>query len=212
MQRLSSINFWILSNPYPLAPTMALSRATPSYHLKRRDRISVDAHTLWQVRSGLVRTVTWGEDGEVVPLGLWPPGSVLGVPITQVEPCELQCLSAVELAQLPLDYSLTVTTLRKHTAQINRLLQIMHCRQVHTRLLQFSCWLAENFGQPTSHGRLITVRLTHQEIAETIGTSRVTETRFIKQLEAEGLVRWSGRERFVSNQALNAHQRELMIA
>lgn len=182
------------------------------YRFKRRDRISVDTYTLWQVRSGLVRTVTWSEDGEVVPLGLWSPGSVIGVPISQVEPCELQCLSAVELLRLPIDYSLTVDMLLKHTAQVNRLLQIMHCRQVQERLLKFSCWLAENFGQPTSHGRIITVRLTHQEIAETIGTSRVTVTRFIKQLEAAGLLRWSGRERFVSNQALKAHQRELMIA
>ncbi len=184
----------------------------PSYRFKRRDRISVDTCTLWQVRSGLVRTITWNQEGDVVPLGLWSPGSIIGVPISQVEPCELQCLSTGELERLPLDYALTVDMLLKHTAQVNRLLQIMHCRQVQERLLQFSCWLAENFGQPTSHGRLIIVRLTHQEIAETIGTSRVTITRFIKQLEAEGLMRWSGRERFVSNRALKTFQKELMIA
>ena len=183
-----------------------------SYRFKRRDRIAFDTCTLWQVKSGLVRTITWNEEGEVVPLGLWSPGSIIGVPISQVEPCELQCLSVVELTRLPLDYPLTVETLLKHTAQINRLLQIMHCRQVQERLLQFACWLAENFGQPTSHGRLITIRLTHQEIAETIGSSRVTITRFIKQLEADGLLRWSGRERFISNKALKAHQRELRIA
>ncbi|MEM7794436.1 MAG: Crp/Fnr family transcriptional regulator [Cyanobacteria bacterium P01_C01_bin.118] len=183
-----------------------------SYRFKRRDRISIDTCSLWQVKSGLVRTITWSEEGDVVPLGLWSPGSVIGVPISQVEPCELQCLSVVELSRLPMDYPLTVDMLLKHTAQINRLLQIMHCRQVQERLLQFACWLAENFGQPTGHGRLITVRLTHQEIAETIGTSRVTVTRFIKHLEAEGLLRWSGRERFVSSRALKAHHRELMIA
>ncbi|MEM6256196.1 MAG: helix-turn-helix domain-containing protein [Cyanobacteria bacterium P01_D01_bin.156] len=72
--------------------------------------------------------------------------------------------------------------------------------------------LADNFGQATSCGQIISIRLTHQEISETIGTSRVTVTRFIKQLEAEGLLRWSGREKFVSSRALKAHQRELMIA
>ena len=184
----------------------------PDYRFKRRDRISMDTCTLWQVRSGLVRTVTWNEDGEVVVLGLWSPDSVIGIPISQVQPCELQCLSAVELARLPMDYPLTIDMLLKHTAQVNRLLQIMHCRQVQERLLQFICWLAENFGQPANYGRSINVRLTHQEIAETIGTSRVTITRFIKQLEAAGLMRWSGRERFVSEEALKAHQRELMIA
>ena len=182
------------------------------YRFKRRDRISIDTYTLWQVNSGLVRTITWNEDGEVVPLGLWSPGSIIGVPISQVEPCELQCMSIVELSRLPLGYPLTVDMLLKHTAQANRLLQIMHCRQVQDRLLQFTCWLAENFGQPTSHGRLITIRLTHQEIAETIGASRVTITRFMKQLDEAGLMRWSGQERFVSNQALKIHRRELMIA
>ena len=184
----------------------------PDYRFKRRDRISIDTCTLWQVESGFVRIVTWNEDGEIVVLGLWGPGSIIGVPISQIEPCELQCLSTVELTRLPLDYPLSVDMLLKHTAQVNRLLQIMHCRQVQERLLQFACWLAENFGQPTSHGRLITVKLTHQEIAETIGTSRVTVTRFIKHLETAGLMRWSGRERFISNTALKARQRELMIA
>lgn len=184
----------------------------PNYRFKRRDRISIDTCTLWQVRSGLIRTVTWNEEGEIVVLGLWGSGSVIGVPISQVEPCELQCLSKVELTRLPLGYPLTIDMLLQHTAQINRLLQIMHCRQVQERLLQFTCWLAENFGQPTNQGRLITIKLTHQEIAETIGTSRVTITRFIKQLEAAGLMRWSGRERFVSDKALEAHQKELMIA
>ena len=131
----------------------------PSYRFKRRDRISVDTCTLWQVRSGLVRTITWNQEGDVVPLGLWSPGSIIGVPISQVEPCELQCLSTVELERLPLDYALTVDMLLKHTAQVNRLLQIMHCRQVQDRLLQFSCWLAENFGQPTSHGDRKSTRL-----------------------------------------------------
>ncbi|MBX2862876.1 MAG: Crp/Fnr family transcriptional regulator [Leptolyngbyaceae cyanobacterium MAG.088] len=182
------------------------------YTFKRRDRIAADIYTLWQVRSGLVRTITWNDDGEVVPLGLWSPGSVIGIPISQVEPFEIQCMSATELVRLPLDYPLTVDMLLQHAAQVNRLLRIMHCRQVQDRLLQFSCWLAETFGQPTSHGRLITIRLTHQEIAETIGTSRVTVTRFIKQLDAEGLLHWSGQERFVSNRALKAHHRELMIA
>lgn len=182
------------------------------YHFKRRDRISADPYTFWQVISGLVRTVTWSEDGEVIPLGLWSPSSIIGVPISQIEPCELQCLSAVELVRLPVDYILTVDTLLKHTAQVNRMLEIMHCRQVQDRLLKFVCWLAENFGQPASHGQLISIRITHQEMAETIGTSRVTVTRFIKQLEADGWLRWSGREKFVSNRALKAHQKELLIA
>ncbi|MEM6255402.1 MAG: hypothetical protein AAF821_21005 [Cyanobacteria bacterium P01_D01_bin.156] len=90
----------------------------------------------------MVRTVTWSEEGDVVPLGLWSPGSVIGVPISQVEPCELQCSSAVELVRLPGDYVLTVETLLKHTVQVNRMLEIMHCRQVQDRLLKFICWLA----------------------------------------------------------------------
>ena len=109
-----------------------------TYRFKRRDRIPIDTCTLWQVRSGLVRTITWDEDGEIVPLGLWNTGSIVGVPITQVEPCELQCLSTVELDRLPLDYCLTVDTLLRHTAQASRLLHIMHCRQVQDRLLRIS--------------------------------------------------------------------------
>lgn len=191
---------------------MSLPSSGANYRLKRRDRICLDPHTLWQVCSGLTRTITWNEDGEVVPLGLWSPGCVVGIPISQVSPCELQCLSTVELIRLPSNYSLTVDVLLKHTAQINRMLRIMHCRHVYDKLLYFICWLAENFGQPTMVGQRMLFRLTHQEIAETIGTSRVTVTRLIKQLEEEDLVYWSGREKFVSHRALEAHQKGLMIA
>lgn len=37
-------------------------------------------------------------------------------------------------------------------------------------------------------GQLIDLRLTHQEIAEVIGTTRVTVTRLLKQFEREAII------------------------
>jgi CRP-like cAMP-binding protein len=49
-------------------------------------------------------------------------------------------------------------------------------------------WLAKKFGQEVAQGQLIDLRLTHQEIAEIMGTTRVTVTRLLKELETQGII------------------------
>jgi CRP-like cAMP-binding protein len=69
----------------------------------------------------------------------------------------------------------------------------LHDVRAQTRLLRFLNWLAERFGDRVEGGRLIRVRLTHQEIAESIGATRVTITRELSELERQGKIRWSER-------------------
>ncbi len=49
-------------------------------------------------------------------------------------------------------------------------------------------WLSCQFGQTVPQGKLLNFHLTHQDIAETIGTTRVTVTRLINRLEREGRI------------------------
>ncbi|TVQ11438.1 MAG: Crp/Fnr family transcriptional regulator, partial [Leptolyngbya sp. DLM2.Bin27] len=63
--------------------------------------------------------------------------------------------------------------------------------QVPQRLQQLLGWLALKFGRPTEQGRLIQLRLTHQDMADAIGTTRVTVTRLMQELERNGQISYS---------------------
>ncbi|MCW6053341.1 helix-turn-helix domain-containing protein [Lyngbya sp. CCAP 1446/10] len=48
--------------------------------------------------------------------------------------------------------------------------------------------LGKKFGREVAQGLLIDLRLTHQEISEAIGITRITVTRLMARLEEEGLI------------------------
>ena len=59
---------------------------------------------------------------------------------------------------------------------------------------QLLTWLTDRFGEDDRNGRLIGLQLTHQKIAELIGSTRVTVTRIINDLEKIGVLSRKGRK------------------
>lgn len=49
-------------------------------------------------------------------------------------------------------------------------------------------WLSQRFGHNTERGRYIDLRLTHQDIADIVGATRVTITRLLNQFERQGMI------------------------
>ncbi|NMF85842.1 Crp/Fnr family transcriptional regulator [Nodosilinea sp. P-1105] len=65
---------------------------------------------------------------------------------------------------------------------------------VQQRLELLLEWLVKHFGKKTRSGvSLIEPRLTHQDIAELVGTTRVTVTRVLHQFEQDGKLHRTGR-------------------
>nr|WP_242041824.1 helix-turn-helix domain-containing protein [Alkalinema sp. FACHB-956] len=56
------------------------------------------------------------------------------------------------------------------------------------RLVRLLVWLSDRFGEESSLGAVINFRLTHQDIADLLGTTRVTVTRLLNQLEKQGTI------------------------
>ncbi len=160
---------------------------------------------LWRIHSGYVRSLTWNPEGDPVPLGFWTGGDIVGnailqgssSAITPTHPYEMQCLTAVTAEYLGHNYSYSKAVWLTHTRQFNDLLRIAYCRHSELRLLQFICWLANAFGEAIPGGRRILLKLTHQEIAESIGSTRVTVTRLLKILERSEKINWTTREKIV---------------
>jgi CRP-like cAMP-binding protein len=131
----------------------------------------------------------------MITLGLWGPGDVVGRPLSCLDPYQIECLTAVEAEMLPNSvWNQMLNAILLHAQQEEEFLKIVHCQSIEQRLLQFLAWLGQKFGHDSQEGQIIQLRLTHQEIAETLNTSRVTVTRLLNQLEQQGIIQRSSRQ------------------
>lgn len=169
----------------------------------RRSILANKKDGLWQIESGVVRTLTWLEDGTIVTLGLWGAGDRIGKMISGCNPYQIECLTKVEARWLGTIQCQSVLseTLLKQLLQAEELMLIRSYKKVDAMLYQLLHWLAKKFGHQVEKGQLIDLSLTHQDIAELLGATRVTITRTLKQFEEQGLIHRLKLHRFVLHDA-----------
>lgn len=173
-----------LASPTTPQPTGEFAR-----QFTARSFLPTSAQSLWQIKTGYVRRVTWLEDGTIVVLGLWGPNDIVGKALMPGAEHQLECVTKVEAIPIPfeaLDHPLEIVM--AYSSQAEQLLQIRSYKRVEVVLLRFLTWLAQRFGQEIDRGRLIDLRLTHTDIAEAIGSTRVTVTRLLNQLRQQGMI------------------------
>ena len=143
----------------------------------------------WLIIRGAVKTYSWTEDKKMITLGYWGVKDIVGQPLSNLNPYHMDCLTCVEAISIPLDnLSQFSEGIISHAQKVTTLMCIVQTKRVSERLILLLEWLADKFGRPVVDGILIDLRLTHQEIADTIGTNRVTITRLINQFEREGII------------------------
>jgi CRP-like cAMP-binding protein len=143
-----------------------------------------------RISSGVVRTVTYLEDGTPVVLGLWGPGDVVGTTLSQLNPYYVECFTAVEAVLFAVEEVDSLLRLvRGHLKQLEEFTLIRSEKTVEVKLLRLLGWLSQKFaGESDQPGKSIDLRLTHQDLADIIGTTRVTITRLVAQLETQGVI------------------------
>ncbi len=180
-------------------PILALAPFTTEF--SGRSALPIQSDYLWQIESGFVRALTWLEDGTTVVLGIWGAGELVARPSYKSDYCQLECMTKVAATPVAIsqvfDYP---DLLLKQMHQLETLLQIRSCKRVDIMLLRFLSWLADRFGKITPQGRMVDLRLTHLDMAESIGTTRVTITRILKQLEQQGIIAHLPLKRIVLHQ------------
>ncbi|GCL47547.1 transcriptional regulator [Microcystis aeruginosa NIES-3787] len=136
-----------------------------------------------------MKTSTWLEDGTLIVLGLWGPGSFVGKTLERVNPYQVECISPVEAVSFSAVESYQMAEiLLSHLQQAQELSIIRSYKRTDVMVLKLLSWLGNQFGKQTGNGQLIDVRLTHQDIADLLGTTRVTITRALNHLEQQGAV------------------------
>ena len=107
------------------------------------------------------------------------PVELLSVPIERVE------------RALKEDPDLSMFMLRGLSSRIlqtEMMIETLAHRDMGSRLVSFLLILCRDFGSPKADGITIDLKLSHQAIAEAIGSTRVTVTRLLGELRTEGMI------------------------
>ncbi|MFM7615533.1 MAG: helix-turn-helix domain-containing protein, partial [Synechococcales cyanobacterium] len=72
--------------------------------------------------------------------------------------------------------------------QTEMMIETLAHRDMGSRLVSFLLILCRDFGVPGSEGVIIDLKLSHQAIAEAIGSTRVTVTRLLGELRDKEMI------------------------
>ena len=149
---------------------------------------------VWIVVRGMIKLSCLNEQGEDILLGILGPNQCFGEPFTDLELCEAKTLSDCDLMCISMD-EITSTPhlsvnlmhcLINRNRQSETFLALLGLRGVQNRVCGLLELLVQDYGQPCEQGLLLPIRLTHQEIANALSTTRVTVTRVMGSLKDQG--------------------------
>jgi CRP-like cAMP-binding protein len=93
---------------------------------ERRHHLPLSSDHLWQITVGVVRTVTWTEDGGLITLGIWGEGDIVGRALSSSDPYIAECLTQVSATALPKNFWYQATeALIQHVRVSKELLEIV---------------------------------------------------------------------------------------
>ncbi len=182
----------MISSPKPALWTSSPTQNRSSHQNLQLETFARDTlfpltlNRVWTLEQGFVRSFNCSEEGDVITLGIWGVGDIVGQPLAQNAMYQLECLTPVRARRIELEMVNLAEVRALQVQQMETLLNILHCRPLPQRLLMLLEWLAEKYGQVSDRGCLLDMRLTHRAIAEIIGTTRVTVTRLLNEFENQG--------------------------
>ncbi len=110
----------------------------------------------WRIETGFVRTLSYLEDGTLVPLGVWGPGDTVGLPRLGANPQQVECLTKVSalLAAIADDRQVNEILLA-HLQQAQELMIIRSHPRIEQMLIKLLGWLGRRFGRTVDRGQLL---------------------------------------------------------
>ncbi len=171
---------------------------------------------LYILEAGHVQLVALEESGAERILHVFRPGDVFGEILLSVERRPFDAV-AVDEARVAIMSRATFLELL-HTSPLcgvnfirlisdrlftaERDLAALSRTWTRPRLVHLLLKLADNLGQPTPQGTLITVPVTHETMASMIGASRVRVTSYLNLLRRDGLLSKQGRLMVIRTEGL----------
>lgn len=185
---------------------------TVSYHAN--DEIfapGAGAETVYHVASGYVRLYKVLPDGRSINVGILGPGEYFNQDLSEDDLdtgfiAEAMCDVVLELMDRAAfhesitsnpDLAVSVMTAQsRQLASLHTLVEHLLARDTGVRLATTLLQLADGFGTERADGRvMIDLPITHQSLANMIGSNRVTVTRKLLELQESRAVLSEGRNR-----------------
>ena len=195
----------VFTSDYSLADNLAALEGLETQTLHFYDKgelIPLKENGCWQIYRGILQISQLTDNGEEILVGWAQVGSFIGLQLTasQRDIYQAKALSDVYLrwyasktiADDPQLSELVLSQTMKRLRQAESLLAIAGYKRVDERLQALLKLLAQEMGQPIDGGMRLSVRLTHQMLANAIGTTRVTITRLLGELQSQGQVSFDG--------------------
>lgn len=165
--------------------------------------------SLFMILSGRVKVTILGDDGREIILTVLGPGDFFGeMSLLDNEPrsataivteeTELVSLQRADFESVLADNKeIALGLIRVLTQRLRRAdqqIETLALLDVYGRVARLIVDLAREEGRRLKDGRVAFRRVTHQEIANRIGTTRETVTRILKDLERAGRIKVEGKE------------------
>ena len=163
------------------------------------------AERVYFLSKGAVKLSRVYEAGEEITVALLRENSVFGVlslitgdrsdrfyHAVAFTPVELMSLQANQvgaaLKEHPELSSIMLRGLSSRILQTEMMIETLAHRDMGSRLVSFLLILCRDFGVPGESGITIDLKLSHQAIAEAIGSTRVTVTRLLGDLREQSMI------------------------
>jgi CRP-like cAMP-binding protein len=168
-----------------------------NFHFYAKGReIPLVSQGIWQVCQGLVQLSTLYTTGEEGLLGWAGPSMCFGLWLTCLQTYQATAISdtylirysLVEIESSPQLCHALLPQMGRRLRQMEAILAIAGQRRVEDRLYQLLLLLKQEFGQPVTGGSRLSIRVTHQDMANAICTTRVTVTRMLGKLQQSGCI------------------------
>jgi len=192
----------LLANPSTILQKNNLVEGRRLHFYDKAELIPLAQEGIWQVYRGIIQLSQFASSGDEILLGWVYPENFFGLWLTanQLENYQARALSDVYLRWYPLVEIESSPTLSQlilgqvihRMRQSEALLAIAGLKRVDERLQELLKLLAQEMGESTAAGIRLNVRLTHQMLANAIGTTRVTITRLLGEFQAQGQIRFDG--------------------
>ncbi|MEO1620952.1 MAG: global nitrogen regulator NtcA [Cyanobacteria bacterium J06632_3] len=163
------------------------------------------AERVYFLTKGAVKLSRVYEAGEEITVALLRENSVFGVlslitgersdrfyHAVAFTPVELLSLQADQMNQALKEHpelsSLMLRGLSSRILQTEMMIETLAHRDMGSRLVSFLLILCRDFGIPGGEGITVDLKLSHQAIAEAIGSTRVTVTRLLGDLREQSMI------------------------
>ena len=180
-----------------------------------RDAVIFEEGTLgdymYLIQEGQVKVTKMSEDGREKILEIFGPGDFFGdmslvdreprsASIKTIQACVLLALSRHDflglLRSAPDVCMQVIQELSRRVREADEQIRALLFERVEGRTRQILCRMARE-DAPGHPDRRATAAITHQQLADLVGTSRETITRVIKELKGEGWLHQAGKQYIV---------------